>query len=556
MKKKTSDGRYRLFSVLLYTVTGVLAGAVFVFSLATVIVFRQNEQNDLFEIRRENLVLLVLSMAAVLAAIGCALAFRKRKIPKIEKTFRRERSDLLSADDRPTFPWRMILVSGLFSLLMVLVIRGNATNDALQLDEIMQEFSAGNYDSLRTGGYLFVYPFQISYVLIGQVIAGIFGPSNYLIYQLLNVVCIVLNLYFLYLITWELFHDDAVCLVMELLSAGCWFYYVFATFVYSDLWSFPVQTAALWFVICYLKSYRWRDLAGAAVCIAAASLLKTNCYIALIAMIMILLIDAVHPDEEKAGEDSLKTAHTSERAAVRIFRAMLGSALIVLLTVGSQKAVNAAVAKAAGLENFPSGTPAITYIAMGMQETEGKYGWYNGRNVGLYREADFDQDKTKEAALRSIRESIAEFQNSGRYFLKFYAGKFLSQWGDPTCVSMREMEETERHVSEVSPLAESLIFGTGSHVLQWGMNVMHSVIYLGFCVYLWENLKKKISKAELLMVIFLFGGMLFHQLWEASGRYTMRYYLGMLPFAAWGIAAFISKIRASARKVRERSRAM
>ena len=117
---------------------------------------------------------------------------------------------------------------------------------------------------------------------------------------------------------------------------------------------------------------------------------------------------------------------------------------------------------------------------------------------------------------------------------------------------MREMEETRRHTGELSPLVSSLIFGRGSRILQWGMNVTHSLIYLGLVLYvaaMWRRRRKAghwtVSDAELLLVVFIVGGMLFHQLWEASGRYTMRYYLTMLPLSAWGICRFLEKLRAA-----------
>lgn len=549
MRNRIRTGFYGAFAAVLYAMVGILTGIVLLFSLVTVIVFRQYEQNDLFDITRDNVLLLALSMLAVLAVIFSVCRFTDA------------RNQTSRGQEKPKFPLAMMLVSGVFSLFMVLVIRGNATNDALQLDKIMQEFAAGSYDSLQAGGYLFIYPFQITYVLIGQLIAVLCGPSNYLMYQLLNVVSIMGNLYCLYCITWELFHDRRVCLVMELLSMGCWFYYVFATFIYSDLWSFALQTAALLFTIYYLNDRRLRNLMAAAVFIAAAALLKTNCYVALIAMIMILFLDVLRPTEGKkepckdtpaAGTDTGSRDMGGHSVPFRLRQAILAAAVLLLVTIGSQRAVNAAAARAVGLERLPEGTPAITYIAMGMQETEGKYGWYNGRNVGLFREAGYDRQRTKEASVQSIRESVDAFRNSGRYMVKFYAGKFLSQWGDPTCVSMRELEETERHVQEEKPLAQSLIFGVGSRILQWGMNVIHSMIYLGISVYLWVTLHRMLKKGrgsscevtgkELLIVVFLFGGMLFHQLWEASGRYTMRYYLTMLPLAAWGIACIYTKL--------------
>ena len=591
-----------------YGLLCILSVITLFFSLATVIRFRQYEQNDLFDIVRDHVPLLLLSMAVVLVLMRIVMKWmiRSESRSRSESSSRNEsRSGSESSSrtrsenwtrsvskqgksgERPSFPWPMLFAAGGMSLFLVLVIRGNATNDALQLDEIMQAFSRGDYSSLQEGGYLFVYPFQVTYVLIGQVIQALCGPSNYLVYQLLNVVSILCNLYFLYQITWELFHDRRVCAVMQLLSMGCWFYYVFATFIYADLWSFAVQSAAFLLEIRYLNRRRLRDIIGAGICIAAATLLKTNCYVALIAMILILLMDAVRAavsgktgkgvsgtassesvaaSGDTVGNASSESAAPSENAGASgtacsgkaagnsagalALRAVLLGVMFIVLTKGAQSAVNLGTARAAGIEKMPEGVPSAAYFAMGMEETEGKYGWYNGRNVGLFRDAGYDREQTVLDARETMKASIGEFQNSKRYLIRFYAGKFLSQWGDPTCVSMREMEETRRHTGELPKLVDSLIFGTGSRILQWGMNVTHSLIYLGLTIYLLSvagaALRKKqylhlrtVSEPEILLVLFLVGGMLFHQIWEASGRYTMRYYLTMLPLAAWGICRLI-----------------
>ena len=591
-----------------YGLLCILSVITLFFSFATVIRFRQYEQNDLFDIVRDHVPLLLLSMAVILVLMRIVLKCMTRSITMGESRRRsesrsrnetRSRNEQGKSGEHPPFPWPMLLAAGGMSLFLVLVIRGNATNDALQLDEIMQAFSKGDYSSLQEGGYLFVYPFQVTYVLIGQVLQALCGPSNYLVYQLLNVVSILCNLYFLYQITWELFHDRRVCAVMQLLSMGCWFYYVFATFIYADLWSFAVQSAAFLLEIRYLNRRRLRDIIGAGICIAAATLLKTNCYVALIAMILILLMDAVNAAvsvaagtgaSENAGASGntagtaaaenagasgniASTVASGKSAGVLILRAVLLGVMFVVLTKGAQSAVNLGTARAAGIEKMPEGVPSAAYFAMGMEETEGKYGWYNGRNVGLFRDAGYDREQTVLDARETMKASIGEFQNSKRYLIRFYAGKFLSQWGDPTCVSMREMEETRRHTGELPKLVDSLIFGTGSRILQWGMNVTHSLIYLGLTVYLLSvtgsALRRKqklrmpaqngqqtpngqqvqkqgqhlhtVSEPEILLVLFLVGGMLFHQIWEASGRYTMRYYLTMLPLAAWGICRLIGR---------------
>ena len=416
---------------LSYGLLCILSVITLFFSFATVIRFRQYEQNDLFDIVRDHVPLLLLSMAVVLVLMRMVLKCmtrsrgRSKSKSKIRSKIKiRSRSEQGKSGERPAFPWPMLLAAGGMSLFLVLVIRGNATNDALQLDEIMQAFSRGDYSSLQEGGYLFVYPFQVTYVLIGQVLQALCGPSNYLVYQLLNVVSILCNLYFLYQITWELFHDRRVCAVMQLLSMGCWFYYVFATFIYADLWSFAVQSAAFLLEIRYLNRRRLRDIIGAGICIAAATLLKTNCYVALIAMILILMMDAVNiavsvaagtaasgnagdsgntagtaaaenagASGNTAGTAAAGNAEASGNAGALILRAVLLGVMFVVLTKGAQSAVNFGTARAAGIEKMPEGVPSAAYFAMGMEETEGKYGWYNGRNVGLFRDAGYDREQ-------------------------------------------------------------------------------------------------------------------------------------------------------------------
>ena len=428
---------------LSYGLLCILSVITLFFSLATVIRFRQYEQNDLFDIVRDHVPLLLLSMAVILVLMRIVLKCMTRSMTMGESRSRsrsesrsrnetRSRSEQGKSGEHPPFPWPMLLAAGGMSLFFVLVIRGNATNDALQLDEIMQAFSRGDYSSLQEGGYLFVYPFQVTYVLIGQVLQALCGPSNYLVYQLLNVVSILCNLYFLYQITWELFHDRKVCAVMQLLSMGCWFYYVFATFIYADLWSFAVQSAAFLLEIRYLNRRRLRDIIGAGICIAAATLLKTNCYVALIAMILILLMDAVNAavsaaagtaaaenagafgntagtaaaENAGASGNTAGTAASGKSAGALILRAVLFGVMFVVLTKGAQSAVNLGTARAAGIEKMPEGVPSAAYFAMGMEETEGKYGWYNGRNVGLFRDAGYDREQTVLDARETMKDSL------------------------------------------------------------------------------------------------------------------------------------------------------
>jgi hypothetical protein len=76
------------------------------------------------------------------------------------------------------------------------------------------------------------------------------------------------------------------------------------------------------------------------------------------------------------------------------------------------------------------------------------------------------------------------------------------------------------------------------------MNVFMSVCYLCVLVHLFIMLRRgKASGQEMLLLILIFGGMVFHEFWEGSSRYAMRYYVYWLPFAASGMFELISLFR-------------
>lgn len=517
--KRITDIIIRIYLLLLF----LAAAAVLAASVVSTVVFRLNEQNDLFDFRRENVPLLLLltgAAAALFFLLGRTQEFRRGGIAG--KT-NRVRMNLYGK--------ALLWFAFCTSLFLVLVLRGKPTNDALQLDQIIGDFLRGDYSAMKPGGYLDSYPFQIFYVMTGMLLQLIFGPSNYMVYQLLNVLSIVLTLYFLYEISFELFHDPRVCSMMSVMAFGAMFLYVYATFIYSDIWSFASMTGAALFTMRYFRTRKIRQLVFAGLLCALSVVLKSNAYILMLAMLAALLVDTVRRAALNDRKESL--------------RSLLAAVLILVLVRGSVLCVNTGVERMTGM-GLSKGVPASTYFAMGMEEMEGKYGWYDGTNVGLYHNADNQYEAADRLAKEKIHERAEVFRENPKYFVKFYLFKFLSQWADPTCVSMREFEESGRHVDNQSALAASLIFGRGSRILQWIMNVYETLVYLGLCVYLLCRVKgrKTLTENEVLLTALIFGGVVFHQLWEASGRYAMRYYICMLPLAAFGMLRMLDRIAA------------
>ena len=102
-----------------------------------------------------------------------------------------------------------------------------------------------------------------------------------------------------------------------------------------------------------------------------------------------------------------------------------------------------------------------------------------------------------------------------------------------------------RHVDKQSLLRDYLVFGSdkGCPLLIWIMNVFMPVCYIGVAVYLLGILKgHSVSHQEMLILILIFGGIVFHEFWEGSSRYAMRYYIYWLPYAACGIKMLLEKV--------------
>ncbi|MCR5342225.1 MAG: glycosyltransferase family 39 protein [Butyrivibrio sp.] len=418
-----------------------------------------------------------------------------------------------------------LLLEAVVCLFIIFTSKAVAVTDGLTLDEIINAFNAGDYSSLNKGGYMFVYPFQIGYVAIGQIIGRVFGPSNYPVFQGINLAAILISFVYLNRTTKELFENEKVCSIFALLSFMMFFLFAYVTYVYNDVWSVAPGIMAICYEICYLKRHKIKDELLAALFLGVGCLLKTNLYIALIAMAILLAVDCIDGVLVKSDEAGKKS--------------VINIAFVILLAVCALcplKILGAGYAKAAGLSEYPAGVPSSTYFAMAMQEGEGEWGWYNGFNRNTFDENDYDRNMTDKAAKEAISARLSEFKDRPLHAVRFYVRKFLTQWADPTFVSMRNYELSMRHSDSQSGFARSLVSGFWSNVFQGIMDIAHFLVYLGVFIYCVVTIKKKsLDLTQALPILFVFGGMLFHEIWEGSSRYIIRYYLMLLPFAAYGI---------------------
>ena len=488
----------------------LLIGAVLIlgFSFFTTIYYKMHQENDKPYYGRENIPLLVLFVGLSLLIF---YLLKKKEVFKNKKVV-------------PVG----LLFCILYCLMLIFSIRPLPVNDAKLLDEIMRSFAEGNYSELtKPGGYLYIWPFQLGYTLFGEMMNAVFGPGNYLAWNLVQLVSTFITMWLLNKICMECFDDPEICGIMSFLSMGALFFYNYVTVIYGDILSMAPQTLALYLMIRYLKTGEQRYGLGSGLSVSLAVMLKTNCEIAVIALIMILFINGIGNDDSK----------------VKLKNRIIVAICMLVFVFGQKAYVNNHYMKAAGIAEIPKGSPSASHIAMGLQDDGGlEPGWFNRYNYDVFKRNGYDTELTGKEATEEIKRRLDLFIHHPFYAGKFFVRKFLSQWADPVCISTQNLDYVSRH-HEVSPLGMSIVFGAGSTVISWVMNVFMTLCYLGVVVYLIEVLRKRhISDYEMLMLLLIFGGMIFHEFWEGSSRYAMRYYIYQLPFAACGLKVLLGII--------------
>lgn len=516
----------KFFDQLVLILLCIASTVVFVVSFLTTIYYDAHVDVDFPHYKKETILHLVVSMALVF--IFFAVIYKKR---------------WLQSGKMIAFA---LIFCTVYCMTLIISIKPLPVSDSRLIDDALLQFSEGNYSSLAgAGGYLYTWPFQLGYFLFGQMMDGIFGHGNYLAWDITQLACILLTVYLLYRITWELFEDKRICGIMAFLSFGMLFFYNYSTFIYGDILSLAPQTIALYLTILFVKREKIRYGILAGIFMALAILLKTNSEITLIAMVIVFLLN-VHKDD--VGENGYQSYEVCKRFWVR----MALIAFVILVTWLGKEFVNAHYMKLTGLSEIPGGSPSVSHIVMGLSESELEDGWYNRYNYDVFAENDYDTEKTKIAATEDLKERLQFFSQNPKYFVKFMARKFITQWADPVCISTHNLDLVSRHVENPGILKDFIVFGKGSIIFRWVMNVFMSVCYLCVLVYLIARLKAKwslgtesavlkVTTQEMLLLIMILGGMAFHQFWEGSSRYTMRYYIYWLPYAAYGMNVILEK---------------
>lgn len=419
---------------------------------------------------------------------------------------------------------RLSLVwAGSFCLGAVLLFRCIAKCDSEFLSLSATEFLEGNFDALTPGGYLFNYPFQLGFTAIMELGYKIFGVENYIVFELLNILFIVDAIRILGKITMEIFENEHLYKLEMVLAMGMFPFFLLATFIYGDVPGWCMGIHAIYRVIRYLKTDKYQELFLASFWLAIGIIVKTNLSIVLVATVIIVILHAI----EK-----------------RNLKILLPLAVFLIISQTGTLFVNGVYKMRTGQE-LPQGIPKIAWVAMGLQESDengAPPGWYNGYNTSIYGECGYDRELTTSACVKDIKQSLQELVQNPRHGLWFLYHKFTSQWNDPTFLSMLTNEWYSRNVEPQSDIAIFFLYGKGRNLLITLMNLYHFLIFSGAGIWGAGCLKKwKLTSSYL--VLNIFGGILFHMIWEAKSRYVLFYFILLLPLAASGYFSLFNRLK-------------
>lgn len=437
-------------------------------------------------------------------------------------------------------------------ILLILFGRTVPAADALSVYNAAAEWILGNTDIIHpTVSYLSYYPQQIGLMAFLELLLRIWNLTGLSVpawhFIKLVYVCLLCGaIWFQYLslqYLWPENYKNISCCYLVLVCCNLPMI-MYSSFVYGEIPSFAALSMGCYLLLRLLGSSS-RILFtgfGSILFLTLSVLLRKNSLIPVIAVLLVLLFEALRPGRNGKMRLGL----------------LIMAVCLAVTSVGILPLVQKCYEKKAG-NTLSSGVTAMSYLAMGMQEASRGCGWYNGFNIDTYDTAGMDTALANEISRLAIDERLAYFLEHPGYTADFYLHKHLSQWADGTYASRQATLAT---YGGRSAFFKEVYEGSLSRgYIEW-CNAWQNVLYLGVLVFCIGSLKKRRKSkvvghmadqtagqhgADRLYIyvglIAVLGGFLFHTFWEANSRYIFSYSLLLMPYCGAGVYTGICRIR-------------
>lgn len=173
------------------------------------------------------------------------------------------------------------------------------------------------------------------------------------------------------------------------------------------------------------------------------------------------------------------------------------------------------------------GTPMISYIEMGLQDTEGSPGWFNSYNWDVYTNNGNDSEKASEQVKGDLKETVLYYLKNPKQFISFMYRKTISQWCNPDFQGTWILRNSDFYIH--------------SDRYYEFFNIFESIVFLGTLAYIYYTGRHMPLHRLLLPMIFI-GGFIFHMFWEAKCQYTVTYFVLLIPYCVKGLMDMTDEI--------------
>lgn len=369
-------------------------------------------------------------------------------------------------------------------------------------------FKNGDYSDML--GYLGMYPQQYGLTFIYELMF-LFTPDEYTSIQYLNVVFVLVIIFFSYRIADQLFHNQTVNLYCIIATTMFFPMHIYVSFVYGDIASTALAILGIWIILKWRSTKKIKYALISLIPFSMAYLFRKNTLIVLIAVFLVLLLDAWKRMNRKV--------------------AVLGL-LVLVIPMISMEGVKLSYEIRSG-NQVSDGIPAVMWIAMGMQESDNGCGVFTGYTESIYRGmGESDSDKTSRIGVEYIQGRVEEFLDDTAMALDFYKAKVQGQWIEPTYSSLME---TSKAITNPTGIVQAIYYGDARSKIFEFLNCYNFIIYVGVALYALVSFHRRDKIRNLMLLVAIVGGFLFSILWEAKGRYVLPYVVFMLPYMCQGI---------------------
>lgn len=389
--------------------------------------------------------------------------------------------------------------------------------DQLTICEFADAFNAGDYTGLRKGYYVSEQRHQLGIITFLRILFKLFGASNYKALQYLNAFLASGIVYLGAKYAEELTRDKRMGLMTLVLELVCVPLFFYTPFVYGEIISVFCMIASLYLFTKAVRKFCWRTAVGAGLVVGFGVWVRNNTVIVLIAMVLFLLYKFLSGPKGKW---------------------VILAAVLIAGTMLFQ--VGTGILYKNHIPEDAAGIPSIAWIAMGVNDTNGYAGSYDGTAVRIFEENDYDPEATTEAALQILSDFGKTCIRNPKYALSFYWRKINLQWNAPMyqCLEMNNKVEGEQ-----GTWPRLFYEGSFGRYATEYMNVFQSTGYFLLLVLLIGAVKRKEKLDDYVGIIAILGGFCFTVIGENKARYAFPYFILMLPYFAAGIKRIANRIR-------------